>query len=164
MVSLQRSFILSCIVFFLFGVATANAGAVKAPDIRIKTTEGELSLGDLKGQVVYVDFWASWCGPCRKSFPWMNKIQQRYGDKGLKIIAINVDSDQSLAREFLAQHKANFSVAYDQHGDIASIFNVKGMPNSFLIDRNGYIQSSHIGFLEKDTDSMEAAIKTLVLR
>jgi cytochrome c biogenesis protein CcmG/thiol:disulfide interchange protein DsbE len=164
MVLLQRSFILVCFILLSLGTSTVNAGAVKAPNIILKTSEGELSLEQLKGQVVYVDFWASWCGPCRKSFPWMNKMQQHYGNKGFRIIAINVDSDQLLAEKFLQENKSNFSIAYDQQGEVASIFNVKGMPNSFLIDRNGYIQSSHIGFLEKDADSMEAAIKALVIQ
>ena len=158
----QRYFIFTCSALLLLAASVVNADLVKAPAITVRTDTGELSLEQMKGQVLYVDFWASWCGPCRKSFPWMNTMQQRYGDKGLKIIAINVDSDPALAKRFLQEHKSNFTIAYDENGKAASVFNVKGMPNSYLIDRDGNIQSTHIGFLEKDTNRMEAAIKALV--
>lgn len=158
----RRPFMLLCIMIWLFGMSTANAAPVKAPDLVLNTTQGKVSLGKLQGQVVYVDFWASWCAPCRKSFPWMNQMQQRYGNKGFKIIAVNVDSDQVLAKKFLAENKADFTIAFDPQGEAASAFNVKGMPNSYLIDRNGRIHSSHIGFREKDAAAMESEIKALI--
>ena len=158
----RRSFILLGILFWIVTIGTANAEPVKVPDLMLETAQGKLSLDKLQGQVVYVDFWASWCGPCRKSFPWMNQMQQRYGNKGFKIVAVNVDSDQALAKKFLTEHNANFTIAYDPQGKVASAFKVKGMPNSYLIDRNGQIHSSHIGFREKDVAAMEAGIKALI--
>jgi len=153
---------LLCTMIWLLGVITASAEPAKAPDLVLNTAQGKMSLSKLQGQVVYVDFWASWCAPCRKSFPWMNQMQQRYGNKGFKIIAVNVDSEQELAKKFLAEHQASFTVAFDPQGEAASAFNVKGMPNSYLIDRNGRIHSSHIGFREKDAAAMEAEIKALI--
>jgi cytochrome c biogenesis protein CcmG/thiol:disulfide interchange protein DsbE len=158
----RRSFMLPGILFWIVTIGTVNAEPVKVPDLMLETAQGKLSLDKLQGQVVYVDFWASWCGPCRKSFPWMNQMQQRYGNKGFKIVAVNVDSDQALANKFLTEHNANFTIAYDPQGKAASAFKVKGMPNSYLIDRNGQIHSSHIGFREKDVASMEAEIKALI--
>lgn len=151
-------FVLSCL--FHTGIATAES--IAAPDLSLTTDKGKLSLKSLRGQVVYVDFWASWCGPCRKSFPWMNVLQKRYAKQGFRIIAVNVDEDQALARKFLADHPANFTVAFDPNGNAAEAFKVKGMPNSYLIDRQGRIHSSHIGFREKDTAAMEAEIKALL--
>src|ERR1700682_697617 len=104
----------------LVAIATALAcarGALgvepgeRAPAFALLTAAGEtLALERLRGQVVYVDFWASWCGPCRRSFPWMNDMQQRYGDRGFKVVAINVDKKRTDADRFLQANAARFAV------------------------------------------------------
>ena len=99
-----------------------------------------------KGKVVYLDFWASWCGPCRKSFPWMNTMQQQYQPQGLVIISVNVDNEKALAEEFLAEVPTNFTVFYDPKGKVARKFKLRGMPSSYLIDRTGKMVSAHVGF------------------
>ena len=129
-------------------------------EVAFNTTNGVIYLSDLKGQVVYVDFWASWCKPCRKSFPWMNTLQKRLAHKGLKIIAINVDKDRALVDQFLKSYPADFTVAYDPEGQLASKFKVKGMPSSFIFDRNGNLTTSHIGFRKKDIEKLESFIET----
>jgi len=163
---ISRGFVivLSFIILWFFGVGVIFADTldVDIKNIKLITQEGVISLKKLKGQVVYIDFWASWCGPCRKSFPWMNKIQARHQDKGFRIIAVNVDSDRELAKKFLTQHHTNFTIAFDPDGEAAKIFNVQGMPNSFLIGRDGLIHSSHVGFREKDIVTIEAGIEDLV--
>jgi cytochrome c biogenesis protein CcmG, thiol:disulfide interchange protein DsbE len=141
---------------------SANVLARDVPHIPVQTDTQPILLQDLKGQVVYVDFWASWCGPCRKSFPWLNQMQQKYGAKGLKVIAINVDSDRELAVAFLKENKSNFTIGYDAAGELASAFEVQGMPSSFIIDRNGVIRHAHVGFREKETDLLETQIQDLV--
>ena len=73
-----------------------------APDFSLAGTETQVNLADMKGQVVYLDFWASWCAPCRKSFPWMDQLKARYADQGLVIIAINLDKKRDASKEFLA--------------------------------------------------------------
>ena len=145
------------------GVAETT-GPIDIQNSKLHTTKGPISLNELKGQVVYVDFWASWCVPCRKSFPWMNQMQTRYGPLGFKIIAVNVDSEPELARQFLAEYPAKFTIAFDPDGKAATAFKVKGMPNSFLIGRDGRLHSSHVGFREKEITTMEADIKNLVNR
>ncbi|MGD9386552.1 MAG: TlpA disulfide reductase family protein [Thioalkalispiraceae bacterium] len=134
----------------------ASARSVKS--IQVPTQQGLIELANFKGQVIYLDFWASWCTPCKKSFPWLNQMQSKYQANGLKIIAVNLDEDQELARRFLAKHPAKFEIGYDPDGSIASRLQVQGMPSSFLINRDGEIVSSHVGFLEKDTVSMEQKI------
>jgi thiol-disulfide isomerase/thioredoxin len=99
-----------------------------------------------KGQVVYLDFWASWCVPCRLSFPWMNELQREYGAKGFTIVAVNVDHDAAAARQFLDQIPASFKIVYDPDGKIARHYAMKGMPTSFLIGRNGTVRFEHDGF------------------
>ena len=141
---------------------SASSLAQEVPHIPVHTDSQPITLQNLKGQVVYVDFWASWCGPCRKSFPWLNAMQQKYGQRGFKVIAINVDSDRQLANGFLKEHRADFAIGYDAEGQLASAFQVKGMPSSFLIDRNGEIRHSHIGFREQESALMEEQIQGLI--
>ncbi len=118
---------------------------------------------DLKpGELVYVDFWASWCKPCRKSFPWMNAMQVKYQAQGLKVLAINVDKDRSLADDFLARVPTNVQIHYDPKGKLAGAFKLKGMPSSFVIDDRGRIQISHKGFFEKNTDAYEQALLSVL--
>lgn len=99
-----------------------------------------------KGNVVYVDFWASWCIPCRKSFPWMNELQKKYQSQGLKIISINLDHNKTLAIQFLDQNPANFPIIYDSKGLIAKKYKIRGMPSSLIIDRHGRFINMHTGF------------------
>ena len=122
----------------------------------------ELNLEDLHGRAVYLDFWASWCKPCRKSFPWLNQIQSRYKDKGFTVLAINLDKDKALADKFLAQIPANFTIAYDPEGKSAESFQVQGMPSSYLIDRTGHMRARHIGFREDDKAELEQAVVKLL--
>lgn len=141
---------------------TSQVLAKDVPSIPVKTATQSIDLHTLQGQVVYVDFWASWCGPCRKSFPWLNAMQTKYAGKGFKVIAINVDNDRKLAEGFLQENKAGFTVGYDPKGELATAFAVQGMPSSFLIDRHGVIRYSHVGFREKDVASMEEHIQALI--
>lgn len=116
-------------------------------------------LSAYKGKVLWVDFWASWCPPCRVSFPWMNQIQRRYAQNGLQVIGINVDEDSGDARQFLQTHPASFQVYFDPKGDAPSRFNVQGMPTSYLIDRQGHIRMIHIGFKPEQKAELEQKIR-----
>ena len=115
-----------------------------------------------KGDVIYLDFWASWCGPCRKSFPWMNDMQNRYQQQGFTIISINLDAEHDLAEDFLKEHPALFSVIYDPKGQTAKKYKVKGMPTSYLIGRDGQIKKAHTGFFTKKIPTYENEIKQLL--
>jgi cytochrome c biogenesis protein CcmG, thiol:disulfide interchange protein DsbE len=137
-----------------------SAGApVVAPPIDLPTHDGRIKPADLAGKVVYVDFWASWCGPCQVSFPWLKSMHERYAAKGLVIVAINVDKDRSDANRFVARFDPPFAVGYDPAGKTADAFHVEGMPSSFLIDQTGHIIFSHQGFALKDGAKIEDQIK-----
>jgi len=114
------------------------------------------------GNVVYLDFWASWCTPCKRSFPWMNEMQKKYGSKNFKVISINVDSERDLAKEFLVNTPANFSILYDPDGTLASEMKIKGMPSSFIINADGVVVSAHVGFTDKKKTLYEQEIKQLI--
>jgi thiol-disulfide isomerase/thioredoxin len=136
--------------------------AVPAPVFELPTANGKVSLASLKGKVVYLDFWASWCGPCRKSFPWMNRMMRRYRDDGLVIVAVNLDKNRGLAEKFLHDYPAGFTVAYDPEGDVADDYAVQGMPSAYLIDRQQHIVKEHLGFREADTPGLEHNIRSLL--
>ncbi|NTV01161.1 MAG: TlpA family protein disulfide reductase [Chlorobiaceae bacterium] len=142
------------------GSAFALEKGTPAPDFQLPGTQGTVRLSGASGSVVYLDFWASWCGPCRQSFPWMNEMQEKYRSKGLKVIAVNLDAKNEDAVKFLAQNAAKFTVAFDSKGATPGQYGVKGMPTSFLIGRDGRVISSHLGFKASDSQVLEKDIKT----
>jgi cytochrome c biogenesis protein CcmG, thiol:disulfide interchange protein DsbE len=116
-------------------------------------------LGPLEGRVVWVDFWASWCVPCRRSFPWMNAMHAKYAAAGLEIVGVNVDKDRALADEFLVETPAKFGLRFDPAGALAKQFGVQAMPSSYLLDAGGHVLASHFGFKLADAAEYEQAIK-----
>jgi len=126
-----------------------------------KAHSGEIDSFDLnqyKGKVVYLDFWASWCVPCRKSFPWMNQLTEEYSTADLVIIAVNLDKKEELAEEFLKENPANFDIFYDPKGVLAKRFKIKGMPSSVIFDRAGKPVAAHTGFFVKKIQQYEHEI------
>lgn len=157
--------IVAVVLLIVSGLLTSPViNAAEAPTFSVKTDAGTLSIDDFKNQVVYLDFWASWCGPCRQSFPWMNEMQARYGDQGFKVIAINLDDERANADRFLAEVQANFDIGYDPDGKTAEMYNLKVMPSSYLIDRDGNLVLAHKGFKTRDRASMETRIKELLAK
>lgn len=150
------------LVFLLLLLPVQVFAAVAAPAFELPTEQGKIRLDSLKGKVVYLDFWASWCVPCRKSFPWMNRMAQRYGDKGLIIVAVNLDKRRELAQKFLHEFPAHFTVAYDPQGEIADRYAVEGMPTAYLIDPQQHIAKEHLGFRDEDTLGLERDIQRLL--
>ena len=134
-----------------------------APNLTLKKLDNSsFKISDLKGDVVYVDFWATWCPPCRKSFPWMEAMHQRYKDLGFQVVAISLDTKRSVIDQFLKTMDANFTIAHDPSGDSATAFKVKGMPSSYLIDRRGNIHKTHLGFNDRYKATLESEIKNLL--
>ena len=129
-----------------------------APTFELPGQSGNVRLADLRGKLVYVDFWASWCGPCKQSFPWMSDMQTRYAPRGLQIVAINVDVKPADAAAFLRASAPAFAVAFDQAGLMPKAYGVKAMPSSFLVAPDGKVLRLHSGFRESDRAELEAAI------
>ncbi len=156
---IMRGFLLAILLCFGFSArAFAVEAGAKPPGFDLPGLQGTVNLSDAAGSVVYVDFWASWCGPCRQSFPWMNQLQEKYRSKGLKIIAVNVDAKSEDARKFLAQNPAEFTVAFDSKGTTPASYGVSGMPTSFLIGRDGKVIFRHLGFKAADKEVIERQI------
>jgi thiol-disulfide isomerase/thioredoxin len=111
-----------------------------------------------KGQYIYIDYWASWCGPCRQSFPWMNALQAKLGSKGLKVVAVNVDAKRADADKFLTHTPAQFTIAYDPQGESAKKLAIKTMPTSMLVSPEGRVLFVHSGFRTEETGQLETKI------
>ena len=122
------------------------------------TADSTFDLTDYKGKVVLLDFWASWCVPCRRSFPWMNGMQEKYGDDGLVIIGVNMDSDPADRNEFLQEYPAQFTIINDPDGELARAHDVIAMPSSYIFDRDGALVTRHMGFKVKRQDEYEAIL------
>jgi thiol-disulfide isomerase/thioredoxin len=157
-------------VAVLFPIAAAPAAeelgagqARLAPPCALTLSTGQpVDFGRFRGQVLYVDFWASWCGPCLLSFPFMNELQRTYGDKGLHVLAVNMDEKPADAARFLGQHPATFDVANGPNGQCAKDFGVATMPTSFLVDRSGTVRVVHKGFRTGDIDELKAKLEGLI--
>jgi thiol-disulfide isomerase/thioredoxin len=134
-----------------------------APAFALPTATGEtVALEKLKGRVVYVDFWASWCGPCRRSFPWMNEMQAAYGARGFTVVGVNVDKRRADAERFLRDTAASFTVVYDEAGKTPAAYAVKGMPSSYLVGPDGRVVVVESGFRDEQKPLLEERIRALL--
>lgn len=133
-----------------------------ALNLKAATEERSFDINNYQGKVVYLDFWASWCVPCRKSFPWMNKMRQKYSNEQLEIIAINLDKEHDLALEFLKNYPAEFTVMFDPKGELAKKYQIPGMPSSILFDQKGKAIEAHGGFFEEKINEYEHQIETAI--
>ena len=123
------------------------ADAKPAPDVVVHDGAGEpVRLSALKGKVVLVDFWASWCVPCKTSFPALDRLYKEYAPRGLEVLAVNVDEAHGRADAFLAAHPHEMPVVFDPTGAAPLAFGVKGMPSSYVIDKAGAIRFIHMGY------------------
>jgi len=122
----------------------------------------EIDLKQYKGDVVYLDFWASWCGPCLKSFPYMNSLNSDFKNEGLQVIAVNLDEDINEAYRFLEKVPANFLIAQDRQQKCAKAFELQAMPTSYLIDRQGVVRHIHLGFRSGEVGELQEKIKQLL--
>lgn len=130
------------------GRAPAPRAGFAAPPIDLPTMAGEqLALSDLRGQVVVVNFWASWCPPCRAEMPALERTYQAERERGLEILAVNTTYQDQLgaARDFVAEHGLSFPVLLEESGEVAQRYQIRAMPTTFFVDREGVIREVIIG-------------------
>ena len=137
---------------------------VHSPDCKLTTLDKDApqSIAQFKGKVTYVDFWASWCGPCEQSFPYMNRLQSDLKGKGLEVVAINLDENLDDARQFLTRVPARFTVVRDSQQTCAQDFGVKAMPSSYLIGRDGVVKAVHLGFKPGEAAEFRREVEALL--
>jgi thiol-disulfide isomerase/thioredoxin len=134
-----------------------------APDFRLPQLgkDAQLGLNDVHGKVVLVDFWASWCGPCRESLPQYEKLYTSLSRNDFEIVAVNLDEDLADAKKFLAAHPVTYPVVLDPAGDVPKNFGLVGMPTSYLVDRDGVVRLRNQSFKPQDIEALRAKIDKL---
>lgn len=149
------------ILFLLSGLCFAEASQTTSikncAPVHLTTTE-KIDLKSLQGKIVYVDFWASWCEPCRYSFPLLNQLRKEFNENDLIMVGISVDENKQDALDFLKKTPAEFQVALDTTGTCPTEFNVEGMPSSFVLGRKGELLYSHKGFRKADENIIRQKI------
>jgi peroxiredoxin len=143
--------------------AHALGAGTKAPNIELKDLSGKaFKLSGLAGKVVLVDFWASWCAPCKQELPVLEGLYKKYRDRGLEIVAVSQDEDPQNASKFLKRAPLSFTVVHDAKRAVASAYAPEKMPSSFLIDRKGLVRYVHGGFKASDAAALEREIVSLL--
>ena len=140
-----------------FGVAILVATSLLLVSAPV-CASGSFSADEYAGKVVVLDFWASWCVPCRRSFPWLNAMHAKYRDQGLVVIGVNLDMERADAERFLEEYPADFSIVYDENQELARAFEVVAMPTSYVLGRDGKVLAQHMGFKVRQQDEYEAII------
>ena len=160
----MKRLLLGLLLSFPLLGAAAETGDT-APDIDLpllSPTSGQADLASLRGKIVYVDFWASWCGPCRLSFPQLEALRQELGPRGFEVLAVGVDEDRDDALAFLEEEPVSYPVVWDPSGDTPKRYAILGMPTGYLIDREGSIRLVHQGFRRGDGERLRAEILHLL--
>ncbi len=142
--------------------AAVNPGA-PAPAFTLAARDGgKLSLADLKGQVVMINFWATWCGPCRQEMPLLAQLHDKYEPLGFTMLGVNVEPDSAAAVAWLKGVPVTFPILFDTDSAVAGSFGVEGMPSSVLVDRNGQVRYIHRGYKPGDEAKYADMIRSLV--
>lgn len=158
----------SGILFVVLTAAGSDAATIneKAPSIVLNDLKGRaVTLESLKGKVVFVDFWASWCGPCKQEFPEINRFISKQTGKDVVVLAVNIDKQRSRAEEFLAKIpdiSDRIIVVLDPDSKVVASYNARMMPTSFIIDKSGVVRYIHFGYNESDPASWASEIDALL--
>ena len=146
-------------------VSSLSAGELSgpAPNFTLKSRDGQtVSLADLQGDVVMVNFWATWCGPCREEMPHLEALHQRYQDLGFTLLGVNVEEDASGADEFLAETPVSFEILFDPGNEVSKLYDVVAMPSTVMIDRSGNMRFIHHGYQPGYENDYQTQIRALL--
>ena len=154
---------LTCFSAWYAGAAGAEGEVKLAPDFTLKSKAGDnVRLHEQRGNVVLLNFWASWCGPCREELPHLQALQQRYQDLGFTILAVNVDEDPAKANILLDDIAVSFPILFDQDDNTSKLYDVRAMPTTVIIDRDGKQRFVHLGYKSGDENKYQQVLKALL--
>ncbi len=142
---------------------SASSGSGAAPNFTLNSRNGDVvSLADLKGQVVMINFWATWCGPCRQEMPLLDALYKRYNRMGFTLLGVNVEEDSSGADKWLADTPVTFPILYDTKNQVSKLYDITAMPSTVLVDRQGNVRFLHRGYKPGDENDYQNAIRELI--
>jgi peroxiredoxin len=148
-----------------FAASWSYAGELSgpAPDFTLQSRGGEaITLSDLAGDVVLINFWATWCGPCREEMPHLEALYERYADLGFTLLGVNVEEDSTLSDEFLADVQVSFPILFDPDNGISELYDVVAMPSTVLVDRSGNMRFIHHGYKPGYENDYQTQIRSLL--
>ncbi len=161
--SLSERLLLAVLTLCFAGQLAAAAPSGPAPDFTLKSNSGEnIKLSELRGQVVMINFWASWCGPCRQEMPLLDQLYQRYQPMGFTLLGVNVEEDSAAANKVLKEIPVSFPVLYDNKNQVSETYQVRAMPSTVLIDRDGQVRYLHKGYQPGYEEEYQQQIRELV--
>lgn len=150
-------------VLLAAGFFAGNVSADPAPDFTLPSSTGDnVRLAEQRGQVVMLNFWASWCGPCRKEMPLLDEMSKRYSAAGFVLYGVNVEEDNTDAKKLIKQLGVTFPILYDTESKASSLYNVDAMPTTVLIDKKGEIRFVNRGYKEGDENKYRDQIRELI--
>ncbi len=145
------------------GTAYADISTGPAPDFTLKSESGSnLRLSEFRGEVVMINFWASWCAPCRQEMPLLDELYTQYQPMGFTILGVNVEEDSTQAKQMLKNIPVNFPVLFDNASDVSKLYNVVAMPSTVLVDRDGNIRYLHQGYKPGYEESYQQQVRELI--
>jgi peroxiredoxin len=145
--------------------AWAGAADVQAPAFTLQSVDGKtVSLAQFKGDVVMINFWASWCGPCRQEMPLLDDIYKQYKDMGFVLLGVNVEPDTHDANAWLKKTPVSYPVLYDPKSQVSQLYQVQAMPTTVIVDRQGNVRFVHNGYVPGDENQYMNSIRTLVVQ
>lgn len=151
------------LVFFTATNLSATVISGKAPNFTLKSNSGKnIKLSELRGQVVLINFWASWCGPCRQEMPELNKLYSKYKKLGFTVLGVNVEEDNTDALTILKDDKINFPILWDSENKVSKLYNVTGMPTTVLVARDGTMRYLHRAYKPGDINQYKKWVKQLI--
>jgi len=156
--------LLGLLLILLLGAGRLSAAQpTPAADFTLKSRSGEnIKLSELRGKVVMINFWASWCGPCRQEMPLLEQLYQRYQPLGFTLLGINVEEDPSAAEKMLRDIPVSFPILFDKTNAVSKLYQVSAMPSTFLVDRSGNVRYLHKGYLPGYEDDYQRQIRELI--
>ncbi len=145
--------------------AWAGVADIEAPAFTLQSADGRtVSLAQFKGDVVMINFWASWCGPCRQEMPLLDDIYKQYKDMGFTLLGVNVEPDAHDANAWLKKTPVSYPILYDPKSRVSQLYRVQAMPATVIVDRNGVVRFMHNGYLPGDENRYMNSIRALIVQ
>lgn len=150
-------------LFAATSLASSGMEGQPAPDFALKSSTGEnLRLSEFRGDVVMINFWATWCGPCRQEMPLLDELHNRYERVGFNLLGVNIDDDSRRAMQMIDELGVDFPVLFDARKEVSELYDVETMPVTVLVDREGTVRYVHLGYKPGDEDTYLDKVRSLL--